>query len=666
LTLAERVDNVIHITTSYQERHLTAQIPGANFSKDLNVWKAPLSWATCVAMRGVFKKNLEIGPILAEWSWNVWNTRINPANSMRNALELEDYGHSELNDIEEGHTLKLFPYQQVDAEFMVVNRRALLANPPGLGKTGATIRTLQLLKARGENPYPAVIICPNSLKFTVWQEGFQQWAPEVSAVVIDGTPAKRRKQLAAAKDWAASNDTVVILNWEAVRLHSRLAPYGNIALTDAETAPKELNSLGHKTVIFDEAHKMKDPAAKQTRAAWYVAHQATNRYALTGTPVANDISDMWGILHAIEPTWFPSKTKFISRYAALSHNYFGGAEVVGLNAVTQDELFAIVDPIMRRLPKEAALPQLPPKLPVQYRHTPMTPKQQKAYDQMRDMMIAQLNEILVAPNPLSKLTRLLQFASASAEISEVKIRTSVEEFHVTLTSKDIQAMLNEHGDEILLFEDMMFSAIRKYFRASDKRRPRFLRAELKFEAGQRVALFREVKEEYQDVLLTDPSSKVDDMVELLDEMGEDSLVVGAVSRQLIEIAARRLDKLKIPHGLVTGAQTPLERQQAVKDFQDGKTRVILLTLGAGAEGLTLTRADTMLFMQRSWSEIQNAQAEDRIHRIGSEHHSQVRIIEQITPDSVEENKRSLLEGKQMRMEEVVRDAESLLKLLGAK
>jgi len=155
------------------------------------------------------------------------------------------------------------------------------------------------------------------------------------------------------------------------------------------------------------------------------------------------------------------------------------------------------------------------------------------------------------------------------------------------------------------------------------------------------------------------------MVELLDEMGEEPLVVAAVSRQLIELAAERLAKLKIPHGLITGAQGSALRAQAVDDFQDGKTRVMLMTIGAGAEGITLTRADTMLFLQRDWSEIKNAQSEDRVHRIGSEIHSCVRIIDQITPGTVEERKVELLKVKQGRMEELVRDEQSLLKLLGA-
>lgn len=602
---ADRVGEKIHITTEYHQRHMTALIPGASYKKDLGTWQAPLTWPTCLIMRGVFGDLLEIGDELKAWAWEERNSRIVPANAIRSALS-SDNPMPELDAVESSHPFKLYPYQRVDTEFITLGRRVLLANPPGLGKTAVTIRSLQVMDKRGDNPFPALIVCPNSLKFTVWEDGFKQWAPDIKVQVVDGSAAKRRKQLAAKAD-------VLVLNWESVRLHSRIAPYGSIALTEADKTPKELNSMGLRTVVFDEAHKMKDPTTRQTRSSWAVAHGAEYRIALTGTPVADNIGDLWGILHAMDPDWFPTRTKFLDRYAETTYNYFGGAEIVGIKSETRDELFGFLDPIMRRVPKQAALPQLPPKLPVQYRHTPMSPKQQKAYDQMRDMMLVQLNEILVAPSPLSKLTRLLQFASASAELSETKTRL-VKKSGInpdTMQEEQIQ-----------------------------------------------------VEEEYQDVLLTDPSSKVDDLIDLLEEMGDEPLVVGAVSRQLIELAAKRLEKHKISYGLVTGAQSALDRQLAVKDFQEGRSRVILLTLGAGAEGLTLTRANTMLFMQRSYSEIQNQQAEDRVHRIGSEIHDSVRIIEQITPNSVEENKLSVLAGKKIRMEDVVRDEEMLRKLLG--
>lgn len=574
--------NVIKIETTYQDRHLMTELPGGRFNRQLGSWLAPLSWATCLTLRGLFRDRLEIGATLQKWAWETRNNRVEPAYRIRNLLELPaDMPFPELDEVEKNSHLKLFPYQRVDVKFLTLNERALLANEPGLGKTGVLIRFLQVLKLTGKEPFPCVVICPNSLKFAVWQRELAAWAPELTVQVVDGSAGKRRKQLANQAD-------VFIINWDGVRLHSKLASYGQISLTDAERLPKELNDLQPRTVFMDEAHRLKSPQTAWARATWAVAHQARFRVAATGTPVTDHVGDFWSLGHALEPTWFPVKTKFMDRYAQVSLNFFGGAEVVGVNPNNSDELFAIMDPLTRRVPKQLALPQLPPKLPVQYRHTPMSAKQQKAYDQMREEMLTMLDGgLLVANDDRVKFLRLMQFAAASAEITE-------------------------DGS----------------------------------------------------VKLTSPSSKVDDVIDLLEEMGDAPLVVGAVSRQLIELVGKKLEQLKIPHGYVTGAYTPAERRLAVDSFQAGRIRVILVTLGAGAEGITLTRADTLLFMQEDFSEVANQQFQDRIHRIGSEQHAAIRIIKQVTPNSVEERKLELLEGKRMRMEEILRDEDSIRYLLG--
>jgi SNF2 family DNA or RNA helicase len=501
--------------------------------------------------------------------------------------------------------MKLLGYQRSGVAFLVKSRRALLADPPGTGKTAQLIRTLQVLQEMGENPFPALVVCPNSLKTSTWAREVSTWAPEVTAQVVDGNATKRRKQL-------SSDAQLFILNWEGVRLHSRIAPYGTIALTEKEKAPKELNDLSFRTVIADEAHKMGDPSTAQTRALWAVMHQAEFRYEATGTPVNRDIGSMWALLHGIEPVWFPAKTKYLDYFAETSLNHFGGLDVHGIKPTTRDEFYRIVDPLMRRIPKKAALPHLPPVLPVQVRHTVMSAKQKKAYDEMERDMIAQLDDLLVAANPLSQLIRLNQFAAACGETTP---GTRREKITVSEDGKLVEKMIT-------------------------------------------VPTI--------DLKLTAPSSKVDDLVDLLEELGpEEPLVVAAVSRQLIELAAERLKKLKIPFGLITGAQSQYERDQAVQRFQNGQIRVIMLTLAAGATGITLTRSRTMLFMQESYSEIENMQARDRVHRIGSERHDAIRIIKQITPGTVEERREELLQAKQMRMEEVVRDRETLAKLLGA-
>jgi SNF2 family DNA or RNA helicase len=501
--------------------------------------------------------------------------------------------------------MKLLGYQRSGVAFLVKSRRALLADPPGTGKTAQLIRTLQVLQEMGEDPFPALVVCPNSLKLSTWARELTAWAPEITYQVVDGNATQRRKQL-------ASKSQVFILNWEAVRLHSRLAGYGTIALKDKEREPKELNQLGLRTVILDEAHKAQDPTTAQTRAVWAVLHDAEFRYLASGTPVSKHIGNLWALLHGVEPEWFPAKTKYLDYFAETSLNTFGALEVHGIKPEHRDEFFRIVDPLMRRIPKEAALPQLPPILPVQIRHTAMSAKQKKSYDEMERDMIAQLDDLVVAPNPLSQLLRLRQFAAACGETSP-GVRREKQEV---------------------------------------------------WENGELVEKIVEVPT--VNLKLVTPSCKVDDLVDLLDEIGDDEpLVVAAVSRQLIELAAERLAKLKISHGLITGAQSQYERDQAVQRFQNGSIRVVLLTLGAGAEGITLTRSRTMLFMQESDSEIQNQQARDRVHRIGSERHDAIRIIKQVAPGTVEERQEELLATKKIRMEEVVRDRETLAKLLGA-
>lgn len=524
--------------------------------------------------------------------------------------------------------MKLLDFQRPGVAFLVRNKRAILADSPGLGKTAQLIRTLQVLAEMGQNPFPALVVCPNSLKSSTWSFELAKWAPELTVQVVDGSALKRRKQL-------ASDASVFIVNWEAVRLHSRLAGYGTIALSDKDREPKELNEMGLRTVICDEAHRLKEPRSAQTRATWAVLHGAEFRYLATGTPIDKDIVQLWALLHGIEPEWTPSKIKYTERYADVTPNFFGGLDVHGIKSENKAEFFQIVDPLMRRIPKQAALPQLPPKLPDQIRHTPMLPKQKKAYEQMRLHMIANIDGLLVAPNPLAQVMRLNQLASSCAELEPV-------------TRREWRRRPVYTGNRLVDFDG------------------RLIREQKRDENGDFV--YERYLYEYPDfdVKLVAPSPKVDDLADLLEELGDEPLVVGAESRQLIELAAERLVKLDIPHGLVTGAQSGYERGQAVERFQNGKLRVILLTLGAGAEGLTLTRASRLLSMQDSYSSIRNQQFVDRIYRIGSERHDSIQIIRQITPGTVEETKQDILQAKAIHAEELVRDRTTLLRLLGEK
>ena len=298
--LADR--ETIRVESSYMERHLSQMIPGGFYDKSTKHWYAPASHATCVTLRGLFGQSLEIGPDLAAWAWQQRTLRIEPAMQLRDALLPpptntsfrggEILGALDRVEARDPSGRTLFPYQRADVLFMVLSGRCILGNEPGLGKTGVAIRVMQVMQELGKDPFPALIVCPNSLKHTVWAQELTLWSRELSVQVVDGGAVKRRKQLATAAQ-------VYILNYESVRLHSNLAKYGSNAMTEKEKTPKELNEMGLRTVIFDEAHRVRNiksassreredgtkvTGAQATRAAWAVAHGAKFRYAMTGTP----------------------------------------------------------------------------------------------------------------------------------------------------------------------------------------------------------------------------------------------------------------------------------------------------------------------------------------------------------------------------------------------
>lgn len=260
---------------------------------------------------------------------------------------------------------------------------------------------------------------------------------------------------------------------------------------------------------------------------------------------------------------------------------FGSLDVLGVRPDRTEEFRLLTEPRVRRLTKKEVLTQLPDKL-YQTIQLEMTGVQLKTYNQMLKETLADLDGgRLVARSALSKVTRLLQFASASGYLDDENV-----------------------------------------------------------------------------LQLAEPSNKGDAVVELAGDIGK-PLVVFSVSKKLVNVTANMLRRAKFRVGLVTGDVTMLDRQMVVDEFQRGELDVILLTVGAGGEGITLTCSDTVVFMQRSWSNVQNLQAEDRVHRIGAEVHEKITIIDLVTANSADERVREVMQNKAEALDEVTRDRERI-------
>jgi SWI/SNF-related matrix-associated actin-dependent regulator 1 of chromatin subfamily A len=209
-----------------------------------------------------------------------------------------------------GMTITLYPHQEDAKQFLLANRRCILADQPRVGKTlPAAAAALQHL--------PAIIVCPAIAK-TVWEAAFNRLDPSVPVKVITG-----KKQ---AAEIICSGVTIV--NYDIL---SSVTAYAGI-----------------KTVVFDECHRLKNNKAIRTKAAMLMMKKIDRVYALSGTPIPNRPIELWPILHGLgiyRGGWFD----FAARYAKLWSAPWG-LDVSGASNIP--ELKALMKPHVLRRKKE--------------------------------------------------------------------------------------------------------------------------------------------------------------------------------------------------------------------------------------------------------------------------------------------------------------------------
>ena len=150
-----------------------------------------------------------------------------------------------------------------------------------------------------------------------------------------------------------------------------------------------------------------------------------------------------------------------------------------------------------------------------------------------------------------------------------------------------------------------------------------------------------------------PSNKLTAIFDMLEDSPEEPLVIYAESRKFIELVQRELIAKGHNPGMVTGTVSAQDRARDIERFQNGDTNIMLGTIGAGAEGITLTRARTIVLAQQSWSHAKNAQAIDRVHRIGQTRG--VNPIVFISEGTLDVAVAMVDKDKEGRLQELVRD-----------
>jgi SNF2 family DNA or RNA helicase len=153
--------------------------------------------------------------------------------------------------------------------------------------------------------------------------------------------------------------------------------------------------------------------------------------------------------------------------------------------------------------------------------------------------------------------------------------------------------------------------------------------------------------------LTDPSSKVDAVIEILQENESEQFVVFSQFKQPLKILKNRLDKERLTYGSFTGDDPQRFREIHKREFIAGKRQHLLGTIGSGGVGVDGLQhaACNVIFIDRNWSPMLNEQAEDRLHRGGQT--KVVNVIDIMARDTVDYGRLQRIELKGKLIKEML-------------
>lgn len=284
-------------------------------------------------------------------------------------------------EIPQGMQETLRDYQKVGYQWMrtldSMGFGGILADDMGLGKTLQVITLLQAYRLEeAEKTEPVLVVCPASLIYN-WQSELDRFAPELDKEVIAGSAAERSEQLRRV--------------WQRP---------GCILITSYDLLKRDL-ALYQEHVfryqILDEAQMIKNHLTQAARSVKKI--QAVSRFALTGTPIENRLSELWSIFDYLMPGMLYSYPKF--------QKEFEGPIVKNADDRIAERLRRMIRPFILRRLKNDVLKELPDKNEITV-YAGMQEEQRKLYDAGVYQLRESLNAEGDTPSKLQILAQLMR------------------------------------------------------------------------------------------------------------------------------------------------------------------------------------------------------------------------------------------------------------------
>jgi SNF2 family DNA or RNA helicase len=463
-------------------------------------------------------------------------------------------------------------YQRVAVDHMVRHRRVLLGDEMGLGKTLIALSAIEEYRARnGQIDGPKLIVAPASVKGS-WLREIKRWLPAgTPVVVVDGaSPAKRKKQLQEGID----QNAYIIINWEQLRVKKEKVERivkrkdGTTAKRfDTVKVPKEplFRDTEWLAVVADEVHKAKNRDSQQSQGLRLL--DAILKFGATGTAVQNSPDELWAILAWLFPEDYhedgqkgwqqdPSRKGRLA-YWPFRTMFCEDYELFGRKTVVGVKN---ADQLRFRLKdrmvrRTASILKLKGRKRFYY-PVALSPSQRKLYDEATTQMWL-----------------------------------------------DVQAAAKEGDKSAQKFIDTILSGGNVYTIPN---------------GAARMVRQRQILESPALLGGDDDSAILDDLVEKVLDSRPDPWVVFVQYKATCGLVAERLGKHKLTVGIYNGDVDPEDRTKLEDQFQMGEIDVMVGTIDAMREGITLTASHNMFFVSRGLVPAWNEQAEAREDRMGQD------------------------------------------------
>lgn len=438
---------------------------------------------------------------------------------------------------------------------------------------------------------PSVVICPPSLTGH-WEQELAQYAPFLKVTVYASGPTARMHLRPVLEE-----ADVIVTSYDVCR-------------NDVDV----LAALQYNYCVLDEGHIVKNAASKLSRAVKRM--RAEHRLILSGTPIQNNVLELWSLFDFLMPGFLGTEKVFIEKFAkpiAASRNSKTSSKEQEAGALALESLHKQVLPFMLRRLKEDVLSELPPKI-IQDYYCELSDLQKKLYKdfakKQKSLLESEIDDD-AAQTRLhdSHIFQVLQYMRKLCNHPALVVTPSHPQ------AQEVADYLAAQGSDICSIEHLpKLKSLKTLLLECGIGVNDSDYTSSKFKARQKLFL---------------PSDGV---------ISEHRVLIFCQLKDMLDIVEEELFKKHMPsvtYMRLDGRTEPRSRQGIVRKFnEDPSIDVLLLTTKVGGLGLNLTGADTVIFVEHDWNPMNDLQAMDRAHRLGQK--KVVNVYRLITKNTLEE------------------------------